>query len=178
LVLKLHKMSYPRKEYTGEQPKKYWSLQEAKQKIADYCAYQERCQEEVRSKLAERGIYGDQAEELIVFLIEEGFLNEERFAQAFVRGKFNLKKWGRVKIQQELKRRKLSPYCMRSGMKEIDEEKYWEVLLEQVEKKWVSIKDDDSFKKRYKAQAYLMGRGFEGDLVQAAINELISSGKL
>ncbi|MDX5479041.1 MAG: RecX family transcriptional regulator, partial [Cyclobacteriaceae bacterium] len=76
-------MSYPRKEYNPEQPKKYWSLQEAKIKIAAYCAYQERCQEEVRNKLTEKGIYGTQAEDLIALMIEEGFLNEERFAQAF-----------------------------------------------------------------------------------------------
>lgn len=167
-------MSYQRKEYNPEQPKKYWSLQEAKIKIAAYCAYQERCQEEVRNKLVEKGIYGTQAEDLIALMIEEGFLNEERFAQAFVRGKYRLKKWGRNKILQELKLRKISPNCIKSGMKEIDPEEYWELLIHQAEKKWLSVKDTDLFKKKYKVQQYLMSRGFETDMIQNALEEMIS----
>lgn len=167
-------MSYPRKEYNPEQPKKYWSLQEAKIKIAAYCAYQERCQEEVRNKLLEKGIYGPPAEDLIALMIEEGFLNEERFAQAFVRGKYRLKKWGRNKILQELKLRKISPNCIKSGMKEIDPEEYWELLIQLAEKKWLSVKDTDLFKKKYKTHQYLLGRGFETDLIQNAIEEMIS----
>lgn len=171
-------MSYPRKEYNPNQPRKYWSLQEAKVKIAAYCAYQERCQEEVRSKLAENGQYGDQAEDLISHLIEEGFLNEERFAQAFVRGKFNLKKWGRNKITQELNLRKVSPNCIKSGLKEINPEEYWQKLLELVEKKLGFVKDTDQFKKKYKIQQYLIGRGFESDLVQSAVETVFSGQKL
>lgn len=162
-------MSYPRKEYNPDRPGKYWSVAEARVKIAAYCAYQERCQEEVRTKLAEKGLFGDQAEELISHLIEEGFMNEERFAQAFVRGKFNLKKWGRNKITQELKLRKVSPNCIKSGMKEIDPEEYWQMLLRLVEKKSGFVKDPDQFKKKYKIQQYLIGRGFESDLVQSAV---------
>lgn len=167
-------MSYPRKEYNPEQPKKYWSLQEAKIKIAAYCAYQERCQEEVRNKLLEKGIYGTQAEDLIALMIEEGFLNEERFAQAFVRGKYRLKKWGRNKILQELKLRKISPNCIKSGMKEVDPEEYWELLIQLAEKKWLSVKDTDLFKKKYKTHQYLLSRGFETDLIQNALEEMIS----
>jgi regulatory protein len=171
-------MSYPRKEYSPDQPKKYWSIQEAKLKIASFCAYQERCQEEVRRKLAERGIYGEQAEELISDLIEEGFLNEERFTKAFVRGKYGLKKWGRNKIIQELKFRKISPNCIQSGMKEIEEDEYWHNLLSQAEKKWILIKEKDPLIKRFKLQQYLIGRGFEIDLIQMAIEEMISGKNL
>jgi regulatory protein len=171
-------MSYPRKEYNPDQPKKYWSLEEAKLKIAAYCAYQERCQEEVRMKLAERGIYGEQAEELISDLIEEGFLNEERFAKAFVTGKYGLKKWGRNKIIHELKFRKISPNCIKSGLKEIEEDNYWHNLLSQAEKKWTLIKEKEPLIKKYKLQQYLIGRGFEVDMVQMAIEEMISGKKL
>ncbi len=167
-------MSYLRKDYGSDPPKKHWSLQEAKIRIAAYCAYQERCQAEVRAKLAEKGIYGTHAEDLIATMISEGFLNEERFACAFVRGKFRLKKWGRNKILQELKVRKISPNCIKSGMKEIDPEEYWELLLRQVEKKWGLIKEADTIKKKYKVQQYLIGRGFEPDLVQMAVQEMIS----
>ncbi len=167
-------MSYPRKEYNPDQPKKYWSLAEAKVRIASFCAYQERYQQEVRDKLHERGIYGEDAEELIAYMINEGFLNEERFAQAFVRGKFRIKKWGRNKILQELKFRQISPNCIKSGMKEIDEAEYWDTLLHLVEKKAGLLKESDDFKKRYKIHQYLMGRGFENDLIQNAIETIFS----
>jgi regulatory protein len=171
-------MSYPRKEYNPDQPKKYWSLAEAKVRIASYCAYQERYQQEVRNKLHERGIYGEDAEELIAYMINEGYLNEERFAQAFVSGKFRIKKWGRNKILQELKLRQISPNCIKSGMKEIDEDEYWETLLHLVEKKASMIKESDDFKKRYKTHQYLMGRGFENDLIQSAIETIFSKQNL
>lgn len=167
-------MSYLRKEYGMDRPKKLWSLQEAKVRIAAFCAYQERCQQEVRSKLAERGVYGDEAEDLIATLIADGFLNEERFAASFVRGKFKLKKWGKNKIFQELKMRKISPNCIKSGMKEIDPEEYWEILLQQANKKWKLTNEAESLKKKYKVQQYLIGRGFEADLVQTAIEDIIS----
>ncbi|WP_194973372.1 regulatory protein RecX [Aquiflexum lacus] len=167
-------MSYPRKEYNPDQPKKYWSLAEAKVRIASFCAYQERYQQEVRNKLHKRGIYGEEAEELIAYMISEGYLNEERFAQAFVSGKFRIKKWGRNKILQELKFRQISPNCIKSGMKEIDEDEYWETLLHLVEKKADLIKESDDFKKRYKTHQYLMGRGFENDLIQNAIETIFS----
>jgi regulatory protein len=171
-------MSYLRKEYDPDRPKKYWSLQEAKLKIASYCAYQERCQSEVRNKLAENGILGSTAEDLIASMIEEGFLNEERFAQSFVRGKYRLKKWGRNKIQQELKSRQVSPNCIKSGMKEIEEAEYWQNLLIQTEKKWLLTNEKDLFRKRIKVQRYLIGKGFEIELVQLAIEEMISDQNL
>lgn len=170
---KIHKMSYARKDYGAEHTKKPWSLAEAKVKIAAYCAYQERCQEEVRTKLAERGIFGAEGEDLIATLITEGFLNEERFACAFVRGKFGLKKWGRNKILMELKMKKVSPNCIKAGMKEIDQDEYWEVLLHLASKKWETLKETVLIKKKYKLQQYLIGRGFEPDLVQMAIQEMI-----
>lgn len=170
---KIHKMSYPRKEYGNQGPKKQWSLQEAKVKVAAYCAYQERCQEEVRTKLAERGIFGTEAEDLIATMISEGFINEERYAQAFVRGKYRLKKWGRNKIINELKSRKISPNCIKSGLKEIDGEEYWGILIHVAEKKWQSLKETDGMKKKFKTHQYLMGRGFEPDLIQMAIEEII-----
>ncbi|WP_130274701.1 regulatory protein RecX [Cecembia calidifontis] len=167
-------MSYPRKEYGQQTPKKQWTPQEAKLKIAAFCAYQERCQEEVRKKLAERGVYGTAAEDLIATLIAEGFLNEERYAKAFVRGKFRLKKWGRNKIIHELKFRKISPTCINSGLKEIEGEEYWNLLLEVAGKKWQSLKEKDPLKKKYQTKQYLMGRGFEQDLIQMVMKEIIS----
>jgi regulatory protein len=171
-------MSYPRKEYGAQIPKKLWTPQEAKVKIAAYCAYQERSQEDVRAKLAERGIYGTEAEDLIATMISEGFLNEERFAKAYVRGKYRLKKWGRNKIIHELKFRKISSNCIKSGLKEIDGDEYWNLLLQVTDKKWQSLNEGDVLKKKYKIQQFLAGRGFEQDLIQLAINEIISKKNL
>lgn len=162
-------MSYPRKEYDADAPKKYWSLEDAKLKIPSYCAYQERCQREVREKLHEKGVYGNPAEDLIAEMITEGFLNEERFAQSFFRGKFRMKKWGRNKILQELKLRQISPNCIKSGLKEIEEDEYLETLDQLVEKKWLSISEKELFRKKNKVFQYLIGRGFESDLIQEAM---------
>jgi regulatory protein len=165
-------MSFPRKEYHTDQAKKYWSLAEAKVKLAAFCAYQERCQQEVRLKLMEKGIHGDPAEDLIAEMISEGFLNEERFAQAFTRGKFNLKKWGRVKISLQLKSKQVSPNCIKSGLKEIDPDEYMETLKDLVEKKSIALSGLDVFKKKYKIHQYLLSRGFEHDLIQEAIESV------
>jgi regulatory protein len=165
-------MSYPRKKYGSEPLKKYWSLSEAKVKIAAFCAYQERCQQDVRNRLAERGIVGEQAEDLIASMIEEGFLNEERFAQSFARGKFNLNRWGKIKIIQALKFKKISERCIRTGLKEIDEEDYFKLLENEANKKWNSLIKLDSFQKKIKVQQFLLGRGFEQDLILQVLAEI------
>lgn len=165
-------MSYPRKEYGSEPPKKYWSLSEAKVKLAAFCAYQERCQQDVRNRLAERGIFGEQAEELIAVMIEEGFLNEERFAQSFVRGKFNLTKWGRIKIIQALRFKKISERCIQTGLKEIDAEDYMQLLSREARKKWESLLKLEGFQRKIKVQQFLLGKGFEQDLIQLVLAEI------
>lgn len=92
----------------------------ALRKAESYCAYQERCQQEVRDKLYEWGLWKNAVENIIAKLIQDNFLNEERFAKAYAGGKFRIKKWGKVKIKLELKKRKISDYCIRQAMKEID----------------------------------------------------------
>src|SRR5690554_5143059 len=114
-------MSFTRKEYPEEASGKSYTPAEAKVKIAAYCAYQERCQKEVRDKLYGYGLSADDVESLLTAMILEGFVNEERYAQAFARGKFRLKKWGRVRIKKELKY-KVNDRCAAIGLKEIDEQ--------------------------------------------------------
>ena len=116
--------------------KKYLSQDEALLKMQHYCAYQERCQDEVRSKLIEYGVYGDALENIIADLIADNYLNEERFARAFAGGKFRIKHWGRIKIVQELKARKISDYSVRKALEsEINDEDYRAPLLEVLNKK-------------------------------------------
>ncbi len=128
-------MSFQRKENPEEPSGKSFSPAEAKVKIAAYCAYQERCQKEVRDKLYEYGLSSNEVEKLVTFMILEGFLNEERFAKAFTRGKFRLKRWGKLRIRKELKFRMLNDNCINLGIKEIDDQEYWETSLFLAEKK-------------------------------------------
>ena len=148
------------------------SKEEALAKLQRYCAYQERCHEEVRSKLLDMGIYSDWREEIIVQLIEENFLNEERFARAFARGKFRIKQWGRNRIRQELKKRKISDYCLRKAMEEIEEEDYLNTLRTALIKKNISLKEEDPYRRKSKLARYAVSRGFESELAWQLINDM------
>ena len=169
-------MSFTRKEYPEEAPRKSFTPAVAKVKIAAYCAYQERCQKEVRDKLYEYGLPSHEVENLVTAMILEGFVNEERFAKAFVRGKFRMKKWGRVRIVRELKFRVPSDNLVRIALKEIDEQEYWDTLMYLAEKKTEEMKEPDNFKRKMKLYQFLIYKGYEGDLVQAAI-EALSEGR-
>lgn len=153
--------------------KKYLSKADALKKMQRYCAYQDRCHSEVRTKLLELGVYGDTLEEIMADLIIERFLDEERFACSYVRGKFRLKKWGRIRIKQELKFRKISPYCVKKGLAEIEEEAYVACLREILEKKVAEYsRKNDDFTARNKAAKYAQGRGFETHLIWPILREM------
>ncbi|MEA5256354.1 regulatory protein RecX [Arcicella aquatica] len=138
---------------------------EALVKVANFCAYQERTQQEVRKRLSELEVIGDEAEEMIVWLIENNYLNEERFARIFAGSKFRQKRWGRLKIRQELKMRGVSEYCLKAGMSEIDDEDYIQTLAEILEKKSKEIKESNPLKRKQKLVSYALSKGFESDLV-------------
>ena len=169
-------MSFTRKEYPEEAPRKSFTPAVAKVKIAAYCAYQERCQKEVRDKLYEYGLPSYEVENLVTAMILEGFVNEERFAKAFVRGKFRIKKWGRVRIVKELKFRVESDNLVRAALREIDEQEYWDTLVYLAEKKLGEMNEKDSFKRKMKLYQFLVYKGYESDLVQQAIDDLMEQG--
>jgi regulatory protein len=146
---------------------------EALIKAANFCAYQERTQKEVRSKLAELEVVGDEAEQIIVWLIENNYLNEERFAKIFAGSKFRQKKWGRLKIRQELKMRGVSDYCLRVGMDEIEDEDYLETLREIMEKKARETKESNPLIKKQKIIKYALSKGFEQDLVFDFVRKIV-----
>jgi len=154
--------------------KKFKSTKEiALGKLQRYCAYQDRCHQEVRSKLIELQIYGDDLEEIISELIQENFLNEERFARSFARGKFRIKKWGKIKIRQELKKRKLSDYCLKKAMEEIEADDYLKELKILLQKKLSTLKETDPFKRKQKLAAYALRKGFEPPLVWQLVKEVV-----
>jgi regulatory protein len=158
-----------------DQPKKKKRLEPkaAKLKAADYCAYQERSQQEVRDKLYSYGLHQNEVEDVLVDLITEDFINEERFARAYVGGKFRMKGWGRNKIMQGLKQHRISDYCVRKGLEEIDGDAYYEVLKKHAERKLPSLNGQTAYIMRGKLTQHLMMKGFENDLIRDVVEELI-----
>ena len=142
------------------------------EKLKKYCAYQERCHTEVVDKLYKLGLYKSEVDQVLIALIQDDFLNEERFAQAYVSGKFRIKKWGRVKIKSHLKQKRISDYCIKKGMKEIDEGEYLDTLNYWIERRMRESKESDDFKKKGKVAAYLVQKGFESGLVWEALREV------
>ena len=149
-----------------------YSLLEAKQKLEAYCAYQERCQQEIRNKLKTWHIYGEDVDILVSDLIQHNFLNEERFASAFVSGKFRIKKWGRIKIKQHLKQKNISDYSINKGLKEIDEAEYLETLDGLLSAKNRLTKAKNKWDRLAKMQRYLNSKGYESDLIREALKGL------
>lgn len=142
-------------------------------KIRNYCAYQDRCHSEVKSKLIELSVYGHDLEEVISQLISEDFLNEERFARSFVRGKFKIKNWGKTKIIQHLKAKYISEYCIKKGLSEIDEEEYFAIFEKYFEKKKAELSSEKNiWIKKKKILNYLLQRGFESHLIYEKLKTL------
>ncbi len=134
-------------------------------KAMRFCAYQERSYRQVREKLYEWGLCSDDVENMLTRLANDNFLNEERFAKAFVSGKFRQNKWGRNKIKQGLKQEDISAFCTKKGLAEIDADEYDALLQKLVEQKWTSCLDKNIFSKKQKVYNYMISKGFEGDLV-------------
>lgn len=154
--------------------KRTFTKEQVYQKLKHYCAYQDRCHADVKSKAYSLGIRKTDVEELTSRLIEEGCLNEERYARLFAGGKFRMKQWGKVKIKAELKQRRISEYCIAAALAEIDHNKYKETLHKLAIKRWDSIKGQGTnlFVKMTKTRNYLMLKGYEASLVAIEIKEL------
>lgn len=151
--------------------KKQLTKEQALQKLKHYCAYQERCHSEVREKLYNLGVWKKDHDEIIASLIEEDYLNEERFAIAFAGGKFRVKQWGRVKIKYELKQKQVSEYSIKKALKQIDEEEYEKVLKKLAKEKYSSLKTEQYLVRKKKTMDYLVGRGYEMDLVRGVMEK-------
>ena len=144
---------------------------EALEKLRKFCAYQERSHEDVVQKMWTLEIPDDWRDDIVLSLMQENFLNEERFARTYARGKFNIKKWGKVKITQGLKRHRVSKQCIKLGLSEIDEDKYIEVLKDTIEEKRSKLKEKNPWKRRSAIYRFAMQRGFETSLINEFINE-------
>lgn len=141
-------------------------------KLQKYCAYQDRCHQEVRQKLFDLKMYGDDQEEIMASLISEGFLNEERYARSFARGKFRINRWGRMKIRQALKQKQVSEYCINAGLQEIGDEEYEEALRDLAVKladQYGPVSDPVARNKTFQA---LVRKGFESWMISDVIGDL------
>lgn len=143
-------------------------------KIIRYCQYQERCHSEVRNKLYELGCYTKEVEDKIATLIEMGIINEERFARAYARGHFRLKQWGKEKIKQQLKLKKVSDYCIKKALTEIDGEDYAATIEKLFQKKFKELKSERS-KAMLKSKLfrYMIQKGYEKDIILDLIKTAI-----
>jgi regulatory protein len=144
-----------------------------RESIYRYCNYQPRCHKEVRNKLYELGATTPEVEELIAELISAKILNEEAYARAISRGKFRIKHWGKNKIIQQLKLNKISDYCIRKGLSEIDPEEYEQTLIRLTTHKWEELKKERGpVARKSKVYRYMLQKGYEGDLILGMIKEL------
>ena len=151
--------------------RKSYTLEQALSRLQRYCTYQDRCHIEVERKLTEMRMIPQAKEQIIMSLIEDDYLNEERFALAFVKGKFRIKKWGRIRLKAELKKRKISKYLIKSALEQISEKDYLFTFEELANRKANSIKADSILLKKKKLADYLIYRGWESSLVNNKVNQ-------
>jgi regulatory protein len=149
--------------------KKRLTKEQAFQKLKHYCGYQERCHSEVKEKLFSLGVGKSEREEIVAMLIEENYLNEERFAIAFAGGKFRIKQWGKIKIRSELKKRRVSDFCINNALKQIGDKEYLLTIKRLADKYSSSLEGEPEIVRKKKTIDYLMQKGFEGELVYGII---------
>lgn len=154
---------------------KSYTVEEAKRKLEHYCIYQDRCHEEVLQKLKSLNMIPIATDAIIVHLIEHNFLNEERFACSFARGKFRIKHYGRRRIINELKLRGISKYNIEKALKEIDEEEYLEVFNNLAQRQWESIAGSSILIKKKKLADFLLRKGFENSLIYDKVAQLAAT---
>ena len=149
--------------------KKQLTPEQALQKLKHYCAYQERSHSEVKEKLYSLGVRKNEHDNIIASLIEEDYLNEERFAIAFAGGKFRMNQWGKVKIKYELRQRQVSDYCIKKALQQIKENEYSATLKKLAKENQASLKNEQHLIRKKKTIDYLLQKGFEMELVKAVL---------
>ena len=152
--------------------KDVYSVKEAIQKIENFCAYQERCHEEVVSKLRSMKMDSDEIDQIMAHLIAENFLNEERFACSFARGKHRIKYWGTIRIVNELRMRNISQNNITTALKEITSDEYSETFHALGDRHWESIFEKNNLKKRKKFCDFMLRKGYESNLVYEKLKQL------
>ena len=153
--------------------KKVFTVDEIKRKLEQYCVYQDRCHKEVESKMFEYRLIPEAKELILLSLMKDNFLNEERFAKSFARGKFRIKSWGKQRIVRELKFKDISAYNIKTALKEIDEVEYIATIYRITENRNEVISESNFYKRKKKLTDFLMRKGFENDLIYKVIKEVL-----
>ena len=153
--------------------KNSYSVDEATKKLEGYCAYQDRCHKEVISKLRDMNMIPQAIDLIVGHLIKENYLNEERFSRSFARGKFNIKKWGKNRIVNELKQRDISKYNINMALEELEPKEYLKTFNALAKKRFAEIREKDLQKRRKKLADYLLYRGWESGIVYEKVYELV-----
>ena len=154
--------------------KKSYTVQEIQQKIAQYCVYQDRCHKEVEEKIKSFDLIPEAREMILLNLMKDNFLNEERFAKSFARGKFRIKHWGKNRIVNELKMRDISPYNIKTALKEIDDKEYINTIYKITENRNNVISETNHYKRKKILIDFLLRKGFETDLIFKTIDDVLS----
>lgn len=152
---------------------KTYTVDEAQIALERYCVYQDRCHQEVLEKLAKMNMISEAQELIVIHLIQHDYLNEERFAKSFTRGKFNQKKWGKIKISNQLKFKRVSAINIKTALNDIDDDDYLETLKNLTEKKLAHIKAKNVFEKRKKIMSFLQSKGYEFALILQIMDEVL-----
>ena len=153
------------------QNNKVYTVKEATERIQSFCAIQDRCQWEVEKKMKEWEISDEIIENILTDLILDKFVDEQRFSESFCRGKFRIKRWGKVKIKNELKIKKISKNCIDKGLLQIKNKEYLKVLKDLYIKKKDSLKDTNQFIRKGKIAKHLHQKGFESNMIWELINK-------
>jgi regulatory protein len=157
-----------------EKKKKSFTVDEIKRKLENYCVYQDRCHKEVEQKMWEFHLIPEARELILLSLMKDNFLNEERFAKSYARGKFRIKSWGKQRIVRELKFRDISAYNVKTALKEIGETEYLKTIYRITENRNAVITESNLYKRKKKLIDFLMRKGFENDLIFKVVAEVIS----
>ena len=157
------------------QKKQSFTVEEIKRKLEQYCVYQDRCHKEVEQKLREFNLIPEVKEQILLSLLQDNFLNEERFAKSYARGKFRIKNWGKQRIVRELKLRDISTYNIKTALKEIDDEAYLETIYSITEKRNQLITESNPYKRKQKLIGFLHRKGFEMDLIYKTVDQVLES---
>lgn len=158
--------------YVLERGHKSHTVAEAMLKLEHFCSYQERCHDEVVAKLRALSMIPEAIDMIIVHLLDQNFLNEERFARSFARGKHRIKYWGRIRIVNELKQRHITQYNIKAGLSEISDDEYASTFDALSERHWNSLRESNTLKKRKKFCDFMLRKGYESDLIYSKVKAL------
>jgi len=155
------------------QKKQFFTVEEIKRKLEQYCVYQDRCHKEVEQKMGDFNLIAEAREQILLSLMQDNFLNEERFAKSYARGKFRIKNWGKQRIVKELKFREISAYNIKTALQEIDEKEYLKSIHDIAIKRNQQITEANFYQRKQKLIGFLQRKGYEIDLVYKVVNAIV-----